>query len=460
MPVGVPLNSDRLSPQYLLPFSDFDGHRDHTHAQCVRITLEDGSTLVVPCMELIRFYFGASGSFLKRLFSGAFALDRLYSDARLNQKNRTASIDLAPDLSGVAAATVARIAFCSQARSAARWIINSCVATAANRLNYYPKTTFPFFGKTDLTAYGRWIVHGESRTFLAEQLSCCTYPFPFDTLYYSTTRSLVKSRVISKELTPSAGTMDGSHSDGHDLPINLNDAPVSSILQDIGLPADDEGDLCFPDLANKKIHRVGKPKHPIGASNPEMSVEELGVGTQTSSSALRGAELATDLDEVALDGLPPPDAAKVIERAVSANRALRTDYMAWQSITGQTKCTENPEETFVRGDMIIADDNDRRLKNIWAGIIEVRLEPIVAPILVLVRDNIIEDADDHVVLLRLGNSCERADIDSYCRLFAARKQSEAYSRNIIGMIESQRASDLSAILRRLSMIIPLFLKQR
>lgn len=254
MPVGVPLNGDRnINLQYLLPFSDFEGHRDHTHAQCVRIALADSSTLVVPCMELVRFYFGASGSFLKRLFSGAFALDRLYSDARINKKNRTASIELATDLSGVAATTVARIAFCEQARSAARWIVNSSVATAANRLIYYPKTTFPFFGTTDLTAYGRWISHGDSRIFLAEQLSRCTHPFPFDTLYYSTSRSLVKLGITGKEPEPSGGTKDTNHTNASQPTIDLSDAPISSVLQNCGLPGDDGGGLCFPDLANKIV---------------------------------------------------------------------------------------------------------------------------------------------------------------------------------------------------------------
>lgn len=459
MPVGAPLNSNRINPQYLLPFTDFQGHRDHTHAQCVRIALEDGSTLVVPCIELIRFYFGASGSFLKRMFSGAFALDRLYSDARLNQNNRTASIDLAADLSGISATTVARIAFCSQARSAARWIVNSWVAAAANRLNYYPKTTFPFFGKTDLTAYGRWIVHDDSRIFLAEQLSRCTHPFPFDTLYYSTAHSLVKSGVVSRKSTPSACAIDSSHSDVPEPAIDLNDNPVSSTLQVIGLPADEEGDLCFPDLANKKVLRIGKPKQPAGASSPAEPPKELGIGTKTSSSTIRGAEFATDLNEVALDGLPPPDSVEALEKAVSANRAARADYMAWQPIAGHSKRNGNREETFVRGDVLIKDDRDRRLKNIWAGIMEVKFEPIVAPVLVLVRDNITEDADDHVVLLRLGASYKRADIDRYCRMFAAREQSESYAQNIVGMIESQKASDLSAILRRLSMIAPLLLKQ-
>jgi len=459
MPVGVPLNSDQNNPQYLLPFTDFEGHREHTHAQCVRIAVDSRSMLVIPCMELIRFYFGASGSFLKRLFSGAFALDRLYSDARMNQKSRIANITLAPDLSGVAAATVARIAFCSQARSAASWIVNSGVATAANRHSYYPKTTFPFFGKTELTACGRWITHGDSRTFLAEQLSRCTHPFPFNSLYYSTTRSLVKPNAVIKESTPSAATVDVSQSNRLEPTIHLTDARISSALQEMGMLADDESDLCFPDLANKRINRVGKSTLPANTANPKASQEELGVGFETSSSTLRGVELAIDLDEIALDGVPLPDAAEMFERAVSANSATRDGYMTWRPITNQKEGLEKGDETFSRGDTIIKDNHDQRLKNIWAGVIQLRFDPIVAPVLVLVRDNVVEDADDHILLLRLEPSNLHQEISKYCLLFAAREKPKAYLGNILDMIRSQRAVDLVSILRRLSTIAPDLLRR-
>lgn len=454
MPVGVPLNSDQNSPQYLLPFTDFEGHREHTHAQCVRIAVDSRSTLVIPCMELIRFYFGASGSFLKRLFSGAFALDRLYSDARMNQKSRIANITLAPDLSGVAAATVARIAFCSQARSAASWIVNSGIATAANRHNYYPKTTFPFFGKTELTARGRWITHGDSRTFLAEQLSRCTHPFPFDSLYYSTTRSLVMPSAVIKESVPSAATMNASQSNRLEPTIHLTGAPVSSTLQDMGVLVDDESDLCFPDLANKRINRVGKSTQAVSTANSKASQEELGAGFETSSSTQRGVELAIDLDEIALDGVPLPDAAEMFERAVSANSAARDGYMTWRSITDQKTGLGKGNETFSRGDTIIKDNHDQQLKNIWAGVIQLRFDPIVLPVLVLVRDNIVEDADDHILLVRLDPSNLNQEISKYCLLFAAHEQPEAYLANILDMIGSQRSLDLFSILRRLSTIAP------
>ncbi|MXI35659.1 hypothetical protein GRW11_25810, partial [Escherichia coli] len=43
---------------FMLPLQEHAGHRENTHSYCVRVTLPDGKLLVVPCMELIRFYFG------------------------------------------------------------------------------------------------------------------------------------------------------------------------------------------------------------------------------------------------------------------------------------------------------------------------------------------------------------------------------------------------------------------
>lgn len=447
MPIGVPINNDHANPTYLLPFSHFGGHRDHTHAQCLRIALEDGSTLIIPCMELVRFYFGASGSFLKRLFSGAFALDRLYANARINRKTGAASIDLAPDLSGVAAATIARIAFNSQARSAARWIVNSGVATAANRSSYYPKTTFPFYGQTELTVYGRWIIHGGSRTFLAEQLSRCTHPFPFDTLFYSTSRSLLTAGKPGGRTKLATKNSPVCAADTSEAAILLTDDPISNTLQSMGISAEDEGAPSFPDLANKRVCRVGKKK-PGKTTASQSTHDELGAGAETSSSQVRGAEVASDLEEILLDGLPPPDAAEMVERAISLNAAAKPGYMAWRSMSGE----QEPQESFVRCDVLLKDDSDRQLQNVWAGIFEVKIGTIVAPALALVRDNITEDADDHILLLRLDPLNIRRNVDKYCRMYAAGSRLDVYGEDMLERIESQRATDLYGLLRRLSMI--------
>ena len=49
---------------FMLPLHEHAGHRENTHSYCVRVALPNGKLLVVPCMELIRFYFGSSSDCL------------------------------------------------------------------------------------------------------------------------------------------------------------------------------------------------------------------------------------------------------------------------------------------------------------------------------------------------------------------------------------------------------------
>lgn len=453
MPAGALTEKDSSNPKFLLPFSAFAGHREHTNSQCLRIALQDGASLVIPCMELIRFYFGASGSFLKRLLSGPFALERLYTDARLNPRSGTANIELAPDLHGVAATTVARIAFCKQAASAARWIVNSGVASAANRLDYYPKTNFPFHGKTDLTAYGRWIIDGNSRTFLAEQLSSCTHPFPFETLFYTTRQTLTKSDV-GIDPTRSPEKMDTSNSDRKEAAIQLTDGPISSSLQSMGIPSCDEATLSFPDLANKKIRRVKNATQPPFSSKSKEPNAELGAGFATSSSTMRGAELATDLDEISIDELPPPDAALQIENQVrTIGTSSRGDYLTWWPIIDPYQF-DTHQQAFVRCDRIFKDNNDRQLQNIWAGLIQIRIFSISLCVLVLVRDNATEDAENNVLMLRLERENLEEDIEICCRTFAAGAKPEAYTVHAIDMLHPKWTLKLRIALDRLAAAYP------
>ncbi len=458
-PIGLPQSTDKGGHDYLLPFSTFDAHRDHTKSQCARIPLADGAILVIPCMELIRFYFGASGAFLKQLFSGALGIDSIFSNARLNPTTRVANIQLAPNLPGVAATTVARIAFSSQAMSAARWIVNSGIAASVNQSSYYPKTSFPFHGQTNLTARGCWIQTGTSRVFLAEQLLRCTHPFPFASLYYTAPRSISKAPA---KATHSPAEETAPPSDTHDqasAPTNLSNAATSYTMQAMGMQVDDSGLSCFPDLEQKKIRRVGHTP-PQATSSSAAAPAELGAGDHRGDSSVREAEFTIDLNETPLNGVPPPEAAELLEQAVKINQAIKSDYMAWKPIVRNTNASSPPVEPFLRGDTIFTESHEQRLHDIWVGRIEVGIDSIRQPILLLIRDNIPEDADDHIVYLRLEQNDSVDTIRNYCEKFAASAEDRQYVSRIVGSIESQRASDTMAILRNLSMVMPNALRQR
>jgi hypothetical protein len=446
MPAGAPLNDDPRHPEYPLPFSKFGGHRENTHAHCARIALDDHSTLLVPCMELVRFYFGASGSFLKRLFSGAFALDRLYSKARLNHQTRTANVDLAEDLSGAAAATVARIAFDCQARRAASWIVNSAVAAAANGSRYYPKTSFPFLGETDLTADGRWIEHGSRRIFLAEQLVRCTHPFPFDSLYYTTCKSPLNKPTLIRP----AMADHGVEQDATDFTdVNLSEQAVSNHLQPVGIAMDDDIEA-FPDLARKKVRRVKESSRIPMSTAQGAPLDDLASGVETARSDTRAAEVADNLDEHAVEELPP-EAVETFEKAFGAFRAASSNPVSLIPPVGRRTAAAVSSEPFVRADAI-CQLPDARVVNVWCSMF--KIDNAAMRLLVLVRAHLSGDADDNVVLLKFNEPPTTNDVEDCIAAFATRgTQWTQPTRNpkVVGRLNTKGASEFYAVLRAFSL---------
>jgi hypothetical protein len=175
-----------IDEHFLLPLNHHPWHRTQTQSYCVVVALEGGRRLLVPCAEIIRFYFGSSGNFLQRLFTAPLTSNSLWIDKHFNPANRHLHLILADRLSGVSAANIGRIARSKFAWRAAAGIFASCQKASAQQHPAYPYTGFPFEGKTDLATSGIWLPFGEREngTFLAYRLRSCSYPFPFQSLSY------------------------------------------------------------------------------------------------------------------------------------------------------------------------------------------------------------------------------------------------------------------------------------
>lgn len=309
VPTGLPAGQTEGEPVYLLPFAEFDAHRGHTGAFCARVRLDAGITLIVPCMELVRFYFGASGALLKLLFSGALGLDELYSNAFCHPTTGVANVTLGKGLPYQAGVTVARIAFNDRAKRAATWIAKSGVAATANKERYYPKTSFPFEGVTDLTARGRWLGTGETRAFLVEQLLECTHPFPFKALF---TRSAaeVAGEAIPDGKTPVRKRSPSKRKEGrrHDrtlLEDYVSRARLPRVVATVG-----EFEHPFPDLVGKPIHYVRNQSRGCTTSTTELdAARELSAGEGSSSMGGRGSEVATAQSSSAKFDVEPDEVA-------------------------------------------------------------------------------------------------------------------------------------------------------
>ena len=184
-----------IDGNFVLPLGNHPWHRPHTHAYCVMAGLLSGKRLVIPCIEVIRFYFGSSGNFIQRLFTEPLGANTLWSSKTFDAKTQSLHLVLADRLSGVSASDIGRIAGSQFAWRSAAGIYSSCMKASAQNLPIYPYTGFPFEGKTDLSVSGVWLPFGdkENDTFLAYQINTCSHPFPFKKLTYDLADSPVQA---------------------------------------------------------------------------------------------------------------------------------------------------------------------------------------------------------------------------------------------------------------------------
>jgi hypothetical protein len=171
---------------FLIPLNEHRGHRQCTQAYCLMVDLPGERRLIIPCIELIRFYFGSSSSLLSKLFLPPLSRNSLYSKPWLNPQTRQLKLTLGTNISGASAADIGRLHLDSDAWHAALLVGASCLKDSAANRQIFPQGIFPFQGKTTLTACGQWLSFaGQARsTFLVFSLRTCSHPFPFDSLRY------------------------------------------------------------------------------------------------------------------------------------------------------------------------------------------------------------------------------------------------------------------------------------
>lgn len=171
---------------FLLPLNEHRWHRGATQSYCVRVSLGDGKRLIVPCMELIRFYFGTSSIVLHKLFTGPLREEMLWSEKSFDPVTKHLHIKLASRVSGASASDIGRIALSKEAWRSATGICGSCITATSQKRTAYPYTGFPFTGRTTLQVSGRWLSFAgmPNSTFVVYRINSCSHRFPFETLSY------------------------------------------------------------------------------------------------------------------------------------------------------------------------------------------------------------------------------------------------------------------------------------
>ncbi len=282
-----------LEEHFLLPLSHHPWHRHHTQSYCVAVSLDEQHRLLVPCVEIIRFYFGSSSNFLQRLFTAPLSQDNFWTHKHFNPATRHLHLVLANRLSGLSAPDIGRIAESRFAWRAAAGVYASCQKATATGHPAYPYTGFPFEGTTDLIASGLWLPFGdqECATFLAYRLHSCSHPFPFKSLSYEATdRKVWHSNAGSQDSTGGRVSREPKRakSEAVDSDPDVNKTQRSTSYRSMHR---------FPDLVRKQIWRERletMPKPDVLLRRANGSLEPIAFGESDGFSGATGIDITKE----------------------------------------------------------------------------------------------------------------------------------------------------------------------
>ena len=174
-----------LDGAFLLPFEHHPLHRHHTQSYCLIIKVNQNTQFVIPCTEMIRFYWGSSGFLLQLLFTRPFNEKSFWLSKHFDPDTSHLHLKLADSISSACATDIGRMAMSDFARTCVARVFDSCVKASSTNQSVYPYMGFPFTGKTSLTAHGVWLPSDNTmRTFVAHRLVSCTHSHPFSSLTY------------------------------------------------------------------------------------------------------------------------------------------------------------------------------------------------------------------------------------------------------------------------------------
>lgn len=242
-----------IDDQFLLPLNEHPWHRGATQSYCISIQMKDGKRLIIPCMEIIRFYFGSSSKLLHKLFAAPLDECSLFSEKTFDEATGHLHLKLASNISKVSAEDIGRIALCKEAKRSASGIYTSCLNNEGGRQPAYPYTRFPFVGYTTLKASGKWLSFAgkENSTFVVYRLQSCSHAFPFNSLTYEVDALTAHSNKM-KQNNANAGAQGNvmAGSGGSEKGTLSNTDPSTKLG---GKTRKVFGNAQFPDLLRKRV---------------------------------------------------------------------------------------------------------------------------------------------------------------------------------------------------------------
>ncbi|ABA87379.1 hypothetical protein Pcar_0116 [Syntrophotalea carbinolica DSM 2380] len=174
--------------EFLLPFKfhPFGKGVSGINGRCVTISHKnDPFHVIVPCTEIIRFYFSQTTKLARALLNGEISssTESLYDSEKSSlHKDGTCVLHIGMRFDDEDAWVAARLAFSEIANKIARGIHGSIIKNSLNNESGAPEAYPPFYGETNLQTYGKWIQSGDKWRFLVFWINSCSAPFPYNEL--------------------------------------------------------------------------------------------------------------------------------------------------------------------------------------------------------------------------------------------------------------------------------------
>lgn len=227
----------------LIPFSQHRVGSTGAKSNCVVLPFRGNPTgLVIPVVELIRFYYASSSDLAKAIFNGDFIHNpkKMYNPEFTGMDENIAVVHRRQNFSDHDCWTIARILNSRQAGYGAALVSDSLTRSFSNTGWAHPESRFPFVGRSRLQAYCKRIGYNQSRLLILSLISCSAQ-FPFNELKVFADNNADKA-------DPST-----DKSDEEKRMINRGGSDIGTDEEIITIQSDDEVDKTVP------IKRVDVP---------------------------------------------------------------------------------------------------------------------------------------------------------------------------------------------------------
>lgn len=187
IPSGLPnyyIATDKVGLAGLVPFRAHRLMGYGKNTKCIVLPHNgDQAGIIIPAVELIRFYYANSTRLSKAIFDGDFvhSPSSIYDPEYTGLDGKLAVVCRRQDVSDDDCWTIARILNSQAAFDGARRVSDSMMRDFANTQHANPESAFPFSGKTRIKALCKKVGYAPTR-WLVLSLVSCSAPFPYEDL--------------------------------------------------------------------------------------------------------------------------------------------------------------------------------------------------------------------------------------------------------------------------------------